>query len=793
MRTLLLSIGAVCLVTGPTFAQPEAAPVEGATTSPRILLKYAEFDPLGSLPRVPDLLGAAVDTNLWIVQFGDRPTEADRLRLRQAGAEVHGYLPVNAYVVRMSQATSQEVSGSTAVRWVGPYQPAYRLEEALLATILSDGVLPAQKYNIVVVDKRADKPGLALKIAGIGGTVTHEQPGSILFEVFLNHVQLLQAARFDEVLWIDRWTAPEEDMNNVRIQGGGNYVEAMSGGKYTGTGVNGHVYEGCDATNVDFNSTAIAVQTSPVSSSHGHHTAGIICGNGTSHPDGRGMAPDIQLHYTNYSYVTPGWSRWQVIQDLVNTYEGMFTSASWGGGLTTVYTSTSAEADDIIFDHDIPWTQSQSNAGTTSSRPQAWAKNIFSIGAIRHFNNSNANDDSWQAGYGSTGYASDQRIKPDLCAYLDDILCSSSGGGYTTSFGGTSGATPIVGGHNALAIQMFTDGTTHGIFDNPLRVPGGTMFQNRPHFSTVKALQIANAKQYPFGPTSTDNRRNHCGWGFPDLQSMWDNRDSMFVVDEEDVLAQGETREYDIKVDVGQAELKVALCYPDPAGNPSSSIALINDLTLRVTAPDGKQYWGNNGLKAGNYSNIGGVANDRDTVECVFIANPLAGGWKVEVIATLIAQDAHVETPAVVDADFGLVVNGGTYIDPNTCPAPVPYGTGELCSKGTVANLGTLGLPYAGNPSFALALEGGNTVSSCVLFSGDNQANSAQIWGTILVGAPNFIRTWTTTNGQGKASVVLPILPAMVGTTRYFQYAVRDPGFGGNVQGSNGLVVTFCP
>ena len=84
----------------------------------------------------------------------------------------------------------------------------------------------------------------------------------------------------------------------------------------------------------------------------------------------------------------------------------------------------------------------------------------------------------------------------------------------------------------------------------------------------------------------------------------------------------------------------------------------INDLTLKVTSPSAVVYWGNNGLLEGNWSVAGGAANTIDTVENVFIQNPEAGVWTVEVIASEINEDGHVETPEL-DADFALVVSGG--------------------------------------------------------------------------------------------------------------------------------------
>ncbi|MHC4899998.1 MAG: hypothetical protein ACYTGW_23145, partial [Planctomycetota bacterium] len=113
-------------------------------------------------------------------------------------------------------------------------------------------------------------------------------------------------------------------------------------------------------------------------------------------------------------------------------------------------------------------------------------------------------------------------------------------------------------------------------------------------------------------------------------------------------------------------------------GNPAATLARVNDLTLRVTAPNGStSYWGNNGLTQGNYSVPGGQRDQRDTVENVFIKNPAAGDWKVEVAAYLVAKDTHVETPTV-DADFALVVNGGVLVS----KAPITISVGSFIAFG---------------------------------------------------------------------------------------------------------------
>ena len=530
-----------------------------------------------SQPEVPQALRSTAKMQMHIVQFAGVPTQADRDAIVAAGGKVIGYLPVNAYVVRMTAGQATAVGDHRSVRWIGGYQPAYRIEPELLKMQAWQNPQPV-RYNLVVADKHSDKPALANQIQAIGGTVDNEQTGSLLFTVTLTGPQLLQAAGMDEVLWIDRWSAPEEDMDNARIQGGGNYVESQGG--YTGSGVNSHIYEGVEATHPDFTGTVTNVRSGGAAQTHGHATAGIVFGNGNSNPAVRGMAPDAGKFYTNYSSVNT--SRWQVFSDLVNIHNVSHTTASWGDARTFFYTSVSADADDITFDHDLAWTQSQSNAGNQDSRPQAWAKNIFSIGGVNHANNSNAGDDSWQNGGASIGPASDGRIKPT----------------------------------------------------QPLRVPGGTTHQNRPHFPTLKGLQVVSATQYSFNSGSSDNRREHQGWGFPDLETMYDNRAKMYIVDETDVIFPGQARQHTITVANGEPSLKICLNWNEPAGNPAAASQLINNLSLRVTAPSGTQYWGNNGLNSGLWSSAGGSEDMINSIENVFVQNPQSGQWIVEVIGS---------------------------------------------------------------------------------------------------------------------------------------------------------------
>jgi hypothetical protein len=178
--------------------------------------------------------------------------------------------------------------------------------------------------------------------------------------------------------------------------------------------------------------------------------------------------------------------------------------------------------------------------------------------------------------------------------------------------------------------------------------------------ATAKALMINMASRYNWtaGGANGDLDRYKQGWGTADVKRLLDRAAVTSVIDETDVLAPLGVRSYTVDVTAGQPELNVTLAYTDPMGTVGAAHARVNDLSLRVTSPSGTVYWGNNGLTAGNFSTAGGVSNTVDTVENVFLQNPAAGTWKVEVMGDEIVQDARLETPEV-DADYGLVVSGG--------------------------------------------------------------------------------------------------------------------------------------
>lgn len=112
---------------------PPAAVSQPPSAGPRIRLQAASFDPLQSQPTGPDYLEETIesDPGVYLVQFYGPVKGAWKAPVTAAGAELLDYIPDFAFVARMDAVVAKRVAALPAVRWVGPYQPAYRISPSL--------------------------------------------------------------------------------------------------------------------------------------------------------------------------------------------------------------------------------------------------------------------------------------------------------------------------------------------------------------------------------------------------------------------------------------------------------------------------------------------------------------------------------------------------------------------------------------------------------------------------------------------------------------------------------------
>ena len=743
------------------------------TTDYLIDLRFGKFDPLvDAEPAVPADLRAPADNRLWIVQYVTKGVEPWREEIRALGGRDHRFLANHANIWEMDAAVAEEVAQLEYVRWVGVFQPVYKLEDELVAQHAA-GELKHARYNVVAAVWGPEQKGpLAQRMSELGGIVEEAHDEGWRMSATLSPAALVELAKDPRVLGIDRWSEPEEDMDNARALFGGNHIETQLG--LTGHGVRAEVMDGgLDTNHVDWNNSPLLSTTNSGSNSHGTCTFGINFANGNSTAGGqsRGMLPDAQGVFADYSNYGNRYTHTAKIVDPNQSYRVVFQSNSWGGSRTTSYNSTSQEMDDIIFINDVSILQSQSNAGDQMSRPQAWAKNIISVGGIKHQNNQNYADDHWTFG-ASIGPAADGRIKPDIACWYENVWTSDAEpGGYVsgddyTNMGGTSAATPMVAGHLGLIYEMWAN----GVFGNPVNGTGDA-FDNKPHNTLAKALLLNSTRQWDFVGTGHDLTRVHQGWGAPNLTNLYDDRNLTLYVDESTVLPDQGAASWAVDVPAGQPEFRATLVYLDLAGTTSSGQHRINDLSLRVTDPSGTIYWGNNGLLAGMESTSGGSSNTKDTVEQVILENPAAGTWTVDVFADEVNQDSHVET-AAVDADFALVVT------------PVSSWVGAEPTD-TISLSGPTN-PFPGVP-FAYTFTGAPPNRNVYMGRSFNLNGMTFQGHEFDIGAPFVQVAITSSNLNGDGAFLLSLPPAASGRTMHLELA---SSFGGQWYDSNPHTMT---
>ncbi|MCB9841393.1 MAG: S8 family serine peptidase, partial [Phycisphaeraceae bacterium] len=447
--------------------------------------QFASFDPLVGTPVVPaELRAGQQDSGLgaYIVQFVVPPAEEFIHAVESAGARVGMTLHDNARIVVMDPVSAAQVAQMPFVRWVGENHLAYKMEIPLVAGLLGSAPLvERQLYSIMLVTRGADvaNAGVAA-IQQSGAEASHIDPDTGRVEATLTPAQLRMVAESPYVLYIDRRGELEYDMDIMRQFSGADYIEAQGG--FNGSGVNGEAADsGLLLTHEFFNAPGLggAPTLSPIlraggsnaGSSHGTAVYSICFADGNPTPQARGHLPLAQGYFSHANYLRgsgSGTTRYNHTAGSV-ALEIVFQTNSTGDPRTFLYTSISADTDTLLFDHDFLMCQSMSNAGLIQDvRPQAWAKNMVSVGGIIHSNSTNRLS---HTSAGSTGPGQDGRIKPDLASFYDNVLAaSSSNNTATTQFSGTSSATPTQCSTIGLIFEMWGD----GIFGNS--VTGTSVF-----------------------------------------------------------------------------------------------------------------------------------------------------------------------------------------------------------------------------------------------------------------------------------------------------------------------------
>jgi hypothetical protein len=435
-------------------------------------------------------------------------------------------------------------------------------------------------------------------------------------------------------------------------------------------------------------------------SGHGTHVAGSALGDGTASIAIAGQAP-IRGHAHRATLVFQAVEQalaWKdprnlrrygryllagIPADITAIFADAYArgvrvhSNSWGGGDPGAYDAQARALDAFVWTHPLLTVlvaagndgtdadgdgDGQINLGSVTS--PATAKNCITVGAsenLRHAFDTEHYGDWWPSDYpappykgapmaddpdqvvafSSRGPTTDGRTKPDIVAPGTWILSTKSTMLSPTAtgwrpfppsknyfyMGGTSMATPLTAGAVAALRQ-------HLRRDRRI---------SRPTAALLKAALIAGAHRLPGTAPVDAVVDDHQGFGRVDLAAVVSPPDGVRVLLQQNRRATtGSSRRTNVTVTeptaTGNHPLRVVLAYSDYPGD-----ALVNNLNLVVTAPDGT-------VHVGNQTPGGPMAFDSaNNVEVVQVDDPAPGQWHIDVIGSNVPQGPQ---------PYALVVRG---------------------------------------------------------------------------------------------------------------------------------------
>jgi hypothetical protein len=644
-------------------------------------------------PRTQATVPAPV-SGLYLVQFTGPVRPEWRAELATLGAQLVRYVPDDAFITRFNGTPIELVRAKSYVFFAGEYPATHKVHSSIGDQLRAGPAVQTLNVRIVLspVATLTERAEVHRRMGAFRG-LSRNRFGDIL-QGDLPVGQLAAVLNSPAVLWMEGPANMRlSDEIASKIVGGGIYgtpgaphltdVQRLG---YTGAGVTVAVADSGlhngDAASMhpDLAGRVTAffyygdLFDAADEHAHGTHVTGIIAGNAaTREADergawyGLGVAPEAhivaQRMFDSIGLYKPPDSMEQLTRDAVRA-GAEIGSNSWGDDARGRYDTFAAEFDALTRDADFetPGDQpyilefSAGNSGPVSSsiNTPAVAKNVIATGASQNDRFDffiYAEGSEVMADFSSRGPAEDGRIKPDLVApgtWIASLQSASASDAnswlgisqYYQYQGGTSQAGPHVSGAAAAFVQYYRE-LNDGLTPSP---------------ALVKAALINSAWDMDdrSGTIATPNMDE--GWGRVDLVNLINGFGRRDFIDQTELLTTGEVYEHRALVVDSFEPLVITLTYTDVPGLPASIPALVNNLDLVVTAPDGQVYHGNR-FDSFGLSVPGPATGDRiNNVEGIYIDSPTPGEWVIQVIAQGVFEDARIDT-AEIDQDFALVVS----------------------------------------------------------------------------------------------------------------------------------------
>jgi subtilisin family serine protease len=525
-----------------------------------------------------ETLNAATDVfqgNYYrLIQFEKMPSLEDKESMRLLGLGILDYIPYNAFIVsipqnfdcaqltRFSPRTWRRLSGADKMSTdlAAGLPPAHAQK---VAGFFDIRVLPYG--NVSLSSLRADlvQRGYNLQ-PNIYNRKDEDTGFDLALVVRVAASGISQLADLPHVRFIEPIMPPNErDDERGNANHRGNWLNSpIAGGlKFDGSGVTITIADdGPVGPHIDFKGRLLHVDSVevPGAINHGDMTVGCAVGGGNLNPRNAGNAPGAFMYYyniDNYQHIT------DAIPNQAN--RGIYlSSTSYSQGCNT-YTTLSNSIDAQTFaspkiyhsfsagNANVAGGSCNTNGFNSITGGMKLGKNVIAVG--------NLTPDDVIVPSSSRGPSRDGRIKPDFSACGNGQLSTNANNTYQDA-GGTSAASPSATG---VAAQLFQ---AYKSLNNG----------EQPDAALIKSAMMNTAEDLGnVGPDYT------FGWGRINGYRAYELlRNRRYVRDE--VTSAAPTKTFRVNIPAGTAQVKIMTYWADPAGAPNSTLALVNDLDMRV-------------------------------------------------------------------------------------------------------------------------------------------------------------------------------------------------------------------
>ena len=568
-------------------------------------------------------LNLSQENNYCFLTLKNIPTHKEKESLTLLGLSFLEYIPKNTYLVNFPKNFNISSLDNSNLINVLNVLPKHKLDLKINDGKYPDWALNGNRLTIkILFYKDYDFSTYRDNLASVNYLLKYENESYKSITVEIDTEDLNIISEINDVWFIepiDPPSVPENKTARTLHRSNAVNTQYVGGKKYNGEGINIMMQDdGLVGPHIDrqgrLDQSFCIGCSSNANDDHGDHVSGTIMGAGNLDPTTKGMADGSFLYVYGSSN-----NNYYDVPTIYQNNDVIITSKSYSNGCNAGYTSLAEDLDAQINQHpSLIHVFSAGNNGTSDcgyGAGSGWgnvtgghkqAKNVICVANLTQISN--------LAGSSSRGPAADGRIKPDIGAKGTSVNSTLTDNTYG-SFTGTSMACPGIAGCMAQLYQAYKE------------LNGNA----NPPSDLMKCIMLNSADD--IGNPGPDFKH---GWGEVNvLRGLRMLEESNY---QSGVVSQGDDNDHDLIIPSGVKDLKIMVYWHDKEASPSSTTALVNNLDIQLTSPNGTvfQPWVLDPTPNSSLLNSNAVrgTDSLNNMEQITIKNPISGIYNLLVNGT---------------------------------------------------------------------------------------------------------------------------------------------------------------